>query len=52
MIAGISGYSRYSPSKCRRQVGTAPSACRFKKEIKLMDTATEAILALTPLTFQ
>ena len=33
------------------QLGTAASARRFKKEIKPMDQASEAILALKPVTF-
>jgi hypothetical protein len=33
------------------QLGTAPSAARFKKEIKPMDKASESILALRPVTF-
>jgi len=33
------------------QLGTANSSRRFKKEIKAMDTASEAILALKPVTF-
>jgi uncharacterized coiled-coil protein SlyX len=34
------------------QLGTAPSSARFKDEIKPMDKASEAILALKPVTFQ
>jgi hypothetical protein len=34
------------------QLGTASSSRRFKKEIKSMDSASEAILALKPVTFQ
>ena len=34
------------------QLGTASSSARFKKEIKPMDKASEAILALKPVTFQ
>jgi hypothetical protein len=34
------------------QLGTAPSAARFKKEIKSMDKASESVLALKPVTFQ
>ncbi len=34
------------------QLGTASSSGRFKDEIKPMDTASEAILALKPVTFQ
>jgi uncharacterized coiled-coil protein SlyX len=33
------------------QLGTASSSARFKKEIKPMDNASEAILALKPVTF-
>jgi DNA mismatch repair ATPase MutL len=33
------------------QLGTTNSSRRFKKEIKPMDTASEAILALKPVTF-
>jgi Chaperone of endosialidase len=33
------------------QLGTAPSAARFKKEIKPMDKVSESILALKPVTF-
>ena len=33
------------------QLGTTSSSCRFKKEIKPMDKASEAILALQPVTF-
>src|SRR5205823_8655219 len=32
-------------------LGTASSSCRFKNEIKPMDKASEAILALKPVTF-
>jgi hypothetical protein len=34
------------------QLGTAPSAARFKKNIKPMDKTSEAILALKPVSFQ
>ena len=33
------------------QLGTTPSSRRFKKEIKPMESASEAILALNPVTF-
>jgi hypothetical protein len=33
------------------QLGTAPSSRRFKKDIKPMDSASESILALKPVTF-
>ncbi|MFL6499547.1 MAG: tail fiber domain-containing protein [Candidatus Udaeobacter sp.] len=35
----------------RGQLATSPSSRRFKKEIKPMDQTSEAILALTPVTF-
>jgi hypothetical protein len=53
-IAGISGTAvtgvavRVSSSG---QLGTAPSSERFKEAIKPMDKASEAILALKPVTF-
>ena len=34
------------------QLGTAPSSRRFKKKIKPMDSASQAILALKPVTFR
>ena len=34
------------------QLGTAPSSKRFKEEIKPMDTVSEAILSLQPVTFR
>ena len=34
------------------QLGVAPSSTRFKNEIKPMDEASEAILALRPVTFR
>src|SRR6266699_6947306 len=34
-----------------RQLGTTPSSARFKDEIRRMDKASEAILALKPVTF-
>jgi hypothetical protein len=34
------------------QLGTAPSSKRFKDQIKPMDKASEAILALKPVTFR
>jgi len=33
------------------QLGTAPSSCRFKNEIRPMNTLSEAIFALKPVTF-
>ena len=53
-IAGISG-ARVSGGivqvNAAGQLGTAPSSARFKHEIKPMDTASEAIFALNPVTF-
>jgi hypothetical protein len=34
------------------QLGVAPSSARFKEQIKPMDKASEAILALKPVTFR
>jgi len=34
------------------QLGTASSSAKFKEEIKPMDEASEAILALKPVTFR
>jgi hypothetical protein len=34
------------------QLGTAPSAARFKEEIKPMESASQSILALKPVTFR
>jgi hypothetical protein len=34
------------------QLGTAPSSGRFKKQIKPMESTSEAILALKPVTFR
>ena len=54
-IAGISGTAvtgvavRVSSSG---QLGTVPSSKRFKDEIKPMDKASEAILALKPVSFR
>jgi uncharacterized coiled-coil protein SlyX len=54
-IAGISGTAvtgvavRVSSSG---QLGTVPSSKRFKDEIKPMDKASDAILALKPVTFR
>jgi hypothetical protein len=54
-IAGISG-AALGPGMAVRvnssgQLGTAPSSARFKQNIKPMDKASEAILALKPVTF-
>jgi hypothetical protein len=54
-IAGISGSAvTGSPVvvDATGQLGTATSSARFKKEIKPMDEASEAILALKPVSFQ
>jgi Chaperone of endosialidase len=54
-IAGISG-SAVNGSAVKingsDQLGTAPSSARFKDEIKPMDKASKAILALKPVTFR
>ena len=54
-IAGISG-SPVTGSPvvvdANGQLGTATSSARFKKEIKPMDKASEAILKLKPVSFQ
>ncbi len=55
-IAGIMG--RTAPmgtpvfTNANGQLGTTPSSARFKDEIKPMDKASEAILALKPVTFR
>jgi len=54
-IAGISGVAVMGPAvhvSSSGQLGTAPSSARFKDEIKPMDRASEAILALKPVTFR
>jgi hypothetical protein len=54
-IAGISGTGiSGTPVKINSsgQLGVAPSSARFKDEIKPMDKASEAILALKPVTFR
>jgi len=57
-IAGINGVNQGSPTAVfintlTGQLGTTPpsSSQRYKKEIKPMDTASEAVLALKPVTF-
>jgi hypothetical protein len=54
-IAGISGTALGSGVAVRvnanGRLGTAPSSVRFKENIKPMDKASEAILALKPVTF-
>jgi hypothetical protein len=53
-IAGISGSvvtGAIVQVNAAGQLGTAPSAARFKDEIKPMNKASEAILALKPVTF-
>jgi len=57
-IAGINGVNQGSPTAVfintlTGQLGTTPPASsrRYKKEIKPMDTASEAVLALEPVTF-
>ncbi|MGH8474786.1 MAG: tail fiber domain-containing protein, partial [Methylococcales bacterium] len=55
-IAGISGATVPSGvtviAGASGQLGTIVSAARFKQEIKPMDQASEAILALEPVTFR
>src|SRR5947208_2525856 len=54
-IAGISGTAingRPVMINANGRLGTAPSSARFKEEIKPMDKASEAILALKPVTFR
>jgi hypothetical protein len=53
-IAGITGAAVTGVAvkvNAAGQIGTAPSSQRFKAEIKPMDKASEAILALKPVTF-
>src|SRR5205807_2943273 len=53
-IAGITGAAVTGVAvkvNAAGQLGTAPSSQRFKTEIKPMDKASEAILALKPVTF-
>jgi Chaperone of endosialidase len=47
---GITGLAVFVTSS--GQLGTTPSSARFKKAIKPMDNASEAILALQPVTFR
>jgi endosialidase-like protein len=54
-IAGISGAAVMGAAvhiSAAGQLGTAPSSARFKQEIKPMDKASEAVLALRPVTFR
>jgi hypothetical protein len=54
-IAGISGTAlngRPVMINANGRLGTVPSSARFKEEIKPMDKASEAILALKPVTFR
>jgi hypothetical protein len=54
-IAGISGTGVTGAAvqvNAAGQLGTAPSSARFKEEIRPMDKASEAILALQPVTFR
>jgi trimeric autotransporter adhesin len=54
-IAGISGVTVTGTAvvvNSSGQLGVAPSSARFKDEIKPMDKASEAILALKPVTFR
>jgi hypothetical protein len=54
-VAGISGTAVVGDAvvvDANGQLGTAASSARFKKNIKPMDNASQAILALKPVTFQ
>jgi len=54
-IAGISGAGVTGVAvkiNAAGQLGSAPSSARFKQNIRLMDKASEAILALKPVTFR
>jgi hypothetical protein len=54
-IAGISGTAVVGDTvvvDANGQLGTVASSVRFKKEIKPMDDASEAILALKPVSFR
>jgi Chaperone of endosialidase len=54
-IAGISGTAVVGDAVVvdgNGQLGTVASSARFKKNIKPMDKTSEAILALTPVSFQ
>jgi len=54
-IAGISGASGTGTPviiNANGRLGTVPSSARFKEEIKPMDKASEAILALKPVMFR
>jgi hypothetical protein len=54
-IAGISGATVSGTAvvvNTQGRLGVSPSAARFKDEIKPMDNASEAILALKPVTFR
>jgi hypothetical protein len=53
-IAGISGTGISGTAvkiTSSGQLGVAPSSARFKEQIKPMDKASEAVLALKPVTF-
>jgi hypothetical protein len=54
-IAGVNGAAVMGAAvkvNAAGQIGTAPSAARFKEEIKPMDKASETIHALKPVTFR
>jgi hypothetical protein len=54
-IAGITGAAVAGAAvkvNANGQLGVAPSSARFKTQIKPMDKASEAILALKPVTFR
>jgi hypothetical protein len=54
-VAGVSGTTVSGAAVVVNndgQLGVSPSSARFKDEIKPMDTASESILALKPVTFR
>ena len=54
-VAGVNGGAVTGPAvkvNAAGQLGTPPSSARFKEEIKPMDTASETILALKPVSFR
>jgi endosialidase-like protein len=54
-IAGVNGAAVMGVAikvNAAGQLGTAPSSARFKDEIRPMDTASEVILALKPVSFR
>jgi hypothetical protein len=54
-VAGVNGAAVTGAAikvNAAGQLGTAPSSARFKDQIKPMDKASEAIVALRPVTFR